>query len=132
MENKTRAKIMYGFAIVMLVMGLLFNYFNLGSSNFQIYGSVGNWLIYLGFVGLIIATVRAISRKRKTVDERMEFIATKSLRISFLFLIGLSFIVMIIDGIKTITISYHIFMSYLVSAMLMVYFIAYKILLKFY
>lgn len=132
MENKTRVMIMYAIALAMLILGLLLDYFKIGSPNFQIFGSVGNWLIYIGFVGLIIATVRLIfiSKKKKAVDERMEFVATKALRITFLSLIIGAFIIMIIDGIKTITISYHMFMSYLVCIILVIYFIAYKILLK--
>lgn len=134
MENKTRVTIMYAIALVALTLGLLFDYFKIGSPTFQIFGSVGNWLIYTGFIGLIIATVRLIfvSKKKKTIDERMEFVATKALRISFLSLIIGAFIIMIIDGIKTITIPYHIFMSYLVCGLLLIYIVAYKILLKFY
>ncbi|MBU1135913.1 MAG: hypothetical protein KJ559_00165 [Nanoarchaeota archaeon] len=133
MENKTRVTIMYAIALVAFILGLLFNYFKIGSPHFQTFGSVGNWLIYLGFVGLIIATVRLIFvSKKKTTDERMEFVATKALRISFLSLIIGAFIIMIIDGIKTITIPYHMFMSYLVCGLLLIYIIAYKILLKFY
>lgn len=134
MKNKTRVTIMYSIAVVWIMLGLLLNHFNLGSSDFQIYGSVGNWLIYIGFIGLIIATVRLIfiSKKRKTVDERMYFVAAKALRIAFLCLFIVAFIIMIIDGIKPITTPYHLFISYLVCIILIVYIISYKILLRFY
>ncbi|RLG25912.1 hypothetical protein DRN85_04465 [Methanosarcinales archaeon] len=131
-ESGTRAKLMYGIASSMLILGLLLNYFNLGTSNFAGFSSVGNWLIYLAFVGLMISTVIALSKKRRAVDERMEFISTKALRITFLSLFVASFIIMIIDGIKAITIPYHMFMSYLVCGLLIIYFITYKILLRFY
>jgi len=131
-ESGTRAKLMYGIASSMLILGLLLNYFNLGTSNFAGFSSVGNWLIYLAFVGLMISTVIALSKKRRAVDERMEFISTKALRITFLSLFVASFIIVIIDGIKAITIPYHMFMSYLVCGLLIIYFITYKILLRFY
>jgi len=131
-ESGTRAKLMYGIASSMLILGLLLNYFNLGTSNFAGFSSVGNWLIYLAFVGLMISTVIALSKKRRSVDERMEFISTKALRITFLSLFVASFIIVIIDGIKAITIPYHMFMSYLVCGLLIIYFITYKILLRFY
>ena len=125
---------MYSIALVWIMLGLLFNHFNLGVSNFQIYGSVGNWLVYIGFIGLIIATVKLIfiAKKRKTIDERMEFVATKANRVTFLCLIIAAFVIMIIDGIKPITMPYHLFMSYLVCGILIVYFISYKVLLRFY
>jgi O-antigen/teichoic acid export membrane protein len=123
---------MYAFALICIMAGLLFNYFNIGNSNFQIYGSVGNWLVNIGFVGLIIATVRLLARKKQNKgDERMEFVATKALRITFLFLIIGAFILIIFDGIKTITLPYHLFMSYLICVLLIIYFVTYKLLLRY-
>ncbi len=133
MENKTRAKISYGWGFILIIIGLILNYFNIGSPDFKIFGGIGNWLIYVGFIGLMIATVRALSRKReKKADERMEFVASKALRITFISLLLAAFAIMIIDGIKTITVSYHLFMSYLICSLLAVYFVAYRILLKVY
>ena len=133
MKNKTRATLMYTFALVMLILGLSFNYFNIGRADFQIYGSVGGFLIYIGFVGIIIATVRLlVPKKEKVVDERMEFVAAKSLRFTFLCFFILAFVIMIIDGIKPITMPYHLFMSYLVCVMLVISIISYKILLRLY
>jgi len=132
MKNKTRAKIMYGWAFVLILAGLILNHFNIGSPDFEIFGGVGNWLIYVGFVGLIIATVRLLTKKKqKKVDERMEFVTTKALRITFLFLLLAAFAIMILDGIKTITFPYHLSASYMICALLIVYFISYKILLKY-
>jgi len=131
MKNKTRVKMTYVWGFILILAGLLLNYFNVGNPNFKIFGGIGNWFIYIGFVGLIIATVRLLSRKKeRKIDERMEFVATKALRITFLFLILGTFIVMIIDGVKTINTPYHLFMSYMICLLLIVYFIAYKILLN--
>jgi len=116
----------------MLILGALINHFNLGAGNFYVYGSVGTYLIYLGFIGLIIATLTEIRRREKIVDERMQFIATKAMRTTFLCLIIIAFIIIIIDGLKPITMPYHLFMSYIVSGMLAIYYISYKILLRFY
>ena len=83
-------------------------------------------------MGLIVATLTEIWRKDKVVDERMQFVATKAMRVTFLCLIVAAFIIMIVDGIQQITLPYHLFMSYLVSGLLAVYYISYKILLKRY
>ncbi|MDD2778256.1 MAG: DUF2178 domain-containing protein, partial [Methanocellales archaeon] len=115
MKNKTRVTIMYSIALAWLGLGLLLNHFNLGSSGFQIYGSVGTWLIYVGFIGIIIATVRLlVHKKERVIDERMEFVAAKSLRFTFLCFFILAFAIMVVDGIKQIKTPYHLFMSYLV------------------
>ncbi|KON26726.1 hypothetical protein AC481_06630 [miscellaneous Crenarchaeota group archaeon SMTZ-80] len=132
MEKTRRRIIKYSFAFVMLILGALINHFNLGAGNFYVYGSVGTYLIYLGFIGLIIATLTEIRRREKIVDERMQFIATKAMRTTFLCLIIIAFIIIIIDGLKPITMPYHLFMSYIVSGMLAIYYISYKILLRFY
>jgi hypothetical protein len=89
MEKKTRVKLMYSIAAVFLALGLLLNYLNVGSPDFQIFGGVGNWLIYTGFISLMIATVRMLTTpmKQRVVDERMEFVAAKANRITFLALI---------------------------------------------
>ncbi|MDD2666051.1 MAG: hypothetical protein PHI74_02755 [Methanocellales archaeon] len=133
MKNKTRVTIMYSIALACIALGLLLNHFNLGSSDFQIYDSVGTWLIYVGFIGIIIATVRLlVHKKERVIDERMEFVAAKSLRFVFLCFFILAFAIMIADGIRPITTPYHLFMSYLVCIMLVIYMATYKTLLRFY
>ena len=132
-SKKDKITFMYMFAISIMVLGMLFNIFKLGRGAFSAFGSVGNWLIYIGFIGLIYATIRLIWQpKKRIIDERMEFVATKALRISFLVLVIFAFLIMIIDGIYRITMPYHLFMSYLVAGILAVYYIGYKILLKQY
>ncbi|MBN1502284.1 hypothetical protein JW930_01965 [Candidatus Woesearchaeota archaeon] len=131
MEKKKKATYMYFISIAWMILGMLLNYFKLGRDDYSSFGSVGNWLIYIGFVGLIIATVRAFISKKKLVDERMHFVAAKANRMTFLALVTAAFIIMIIDGIKPITMPYHLFMSYLICSILLIYFVVYRILLRF-
>lgn len=129
MEKKTRIKMMYGFAVIFLLVGSILKYFNIGSPDFTIAKSVGDWLIYIGFAEATIATIFVI-RKAKQVDERMKYFATKAQSISFLALILGAFVVIVIDGIQSIVIPYHIFMSYLICYVLLVYAVTYKILIR--
>jgi len=129
-RNKTQIAWRYGFALILIVAGLLTLHYDIGNE-FLGFSSVGTWLIYVGFVMLAIITLQLISNKKRVVDERMQFIASKAGRITFLAIILVSFIVMIIDGIKPITIPYSYFMSYFVCGIILVYVISYKILLKY-
>jgi hypothetical protein len=52
----------------------------------------------------------------------MQFVATKAMRLTFLCLIITAFIIMVIDGIRPIVIPYYMFMSYLISGLLAVYY----------
>jgi hypothetical protein len=122
----------YGFASALIVLGLILNYFNLGTHGLTVYGSVGIYLAYMGFMGLIVATLTEMWRKDKIVDERMQFVATKALRSTFLSLILAAFVITVVDGISPITMPYHLFMSYLVAGMLAVYYISYQALLRRY
>lgn len=123
---------LYVWAVGIILLGLLFNYFNIGKSSFAGFYSLGTWLIYTGFISFIIASFKSFSKRKRTVDERMLFVASKANRIVFLSLVIIAFIIMIIDGISPITMPYHLFMSYLISALLLVYIVSYKILLRFY
>jgi hypothetical protein len=129
MKNKTRLGLKYGFAVFLIIAGLILMYLKIGEE-FLGFSSVGSWLIYVGFVMLAIITLQLISNKKRIVDERMEFVATKAARITFLALIIFAFLIMIIDGIKPITMPYSYFMSYLISGIVFIYFISYQVLLK--
>jgi hypothetical protein len=129
MKNKTRLGLKYGFAVFLIIAGLILMYLKIGEE-FLGFSSVGSWLIYVGFVMLAIITLQLISNKKRIVDERMEFVATKAARITFLALIIFAFLIMIIDGIKPITMPYSYFMSYLLSGIVFIYFISYQVLLK--
>lgn len=132
MPRNRRRMMKYSFAFALLVLGLMVNYFNLGTQGFSVYGSVGSYLTYMGFMGLIIATLTEMWRKDKVVDERMQFVATKALRSTFLCLILLAFVIIVVDGISPITMPYHLFMSYLIAGLLATYYISYQVLLRQY
>ena len=131
MEKSKGTILRYGMSVLFLALGVLFNSFNVGSRNFLSFGSVGNWLIYIGFVSLMIVTIRTLSKKERKVDERNYFIAAKANRITFIMIILAAFIIMVCDGIKTITLSYHMFMSFFVCGIILAYFVSYKILEKY-
>jgi len=93
---------------------------------------VGNFLVYIGFVILLIILVRQISGKKKKTDERMEFVAAKASRIAMIFMILGAFAVMVLDGIQPITLPYYLFAGYSVCAILLVYMISYYVLMRRY
>jgi len=130
--RKKRRIMKYSFASALLVLGLALNYLKLGAHGFTVYGSVGTYLIYMGFMGLVVATLTDLWRKDRIVDERMQFVATKALRSTFLCLIAAAFVIMIVDGIFQITIPYHLFMSYFVAGILVAYYVSYQALLRLY
>jgi len=127
-----REMMKYSFSLGMIILGLIFNLLNIGINEFVGFNSVGSWLIYIGFLGIIIITFKLFINKKRVVDERMIFVANKAMRITFLFLVIFGFIIIVLDGIKSITVPYHLFMSYLICGLMLVYFISYKILLRFY
>lgn len=128
--GKKQAFSRYVFAIIVIGLGILLNFKNIGKE-FLGFPSVGSWLIYVGFAMLAIVTLSLITYRKKIIDERMEKIGYQSSRITFLLIIIAAFIVMIWDGIKTINIEYSLFMSYLISFIVLIYFISYKILERF-
>jgi uncharacterized protein YacL len=130
-KNKKQIAWRYGFGIVLVVVGLLFIRFYEGKE-FLGFSSVGSWMVYVGFLMLAVITLQLISNKKRIIDERMEFVATKAARLTFVGIILTAFIVMIADGIKTITIPYSYFMSYFVCGIVLFYFVSYKILLRYY
>ena len=127
-----RAMAKFAIALAWILLGLMLNHFGLGGNDFSIFGSVGTYLIYIGFLGLLISGLTEVWRREKVVDERMEFVASKAMKLTFVCFILVAFIIMVIDGIKPITLPYHLFISYLVCGILAAYYISYKILLRFY
>ncbi len=128
--NKKNYLWRYVFAVVLILAGLILSYLNIRKA-FLVFSSLGSWLIYIGFIMLAVITLQLISNKKRLVDERMQFIATKAARITFIGIILFSFIIIILDGIKSINIAYSYFMSYLICGILLLYLISYKILLRF-
>lgn len=132
MKNKIKKQHVgrYIFALAIILIGIVLEVYNIGNEFFS-FQSVGLWMIYVGFVMLVVITLQLIVNKKRVIDERMTWIAFKSSRITFVLLILGAFIIMIADGIKTITIPYHLFMGYAVAYMVLVYFISYKILERY-
>jgi len=128
--GKKQAIPRYIFAFIVIVAGIILEYIDI-EKEFLGFQSVGTWLIYVGFVMLAIITLSMISQKKKIVDERMEKIAYKSSRVTFLFVIIGAFVVMIWDGISKIEVSYSMFMSHMIAWIVLVYFVAYKILERY-
>ncbi len=120
----------YSFAIILIILGIILSYLNIGNE-FLGFSSVGFWLIYVGFIALAVVTLQLTLNKKRIVDERMEFVAIKAARITFIGIILFAFVIMIIDGIRPINIAYSYFMSYLICGIVLLYLISYKILLKF-
>lgn len=130
MNSKLKYNIVFSVALVFI--GLILESLRIGSDEFLGFTSLGQWLIYIGFVGIAILIIRSLPRKERKVDERMIFIANKANRITFLVIIMGSFLIMVWDGISKITITYSLFMSYFVCGIIATYVITYKVLLKYF
>jgi len=131
-QNKIRKRNLiwrYSFAVLLIIFGIVLSYFNT-SNEFLGFSSLSLWLIYVGFVMIVIITLQMLFKKKRIVDERMEFIAAKASRITYIFIILFAFVIMIVDGIKAIELPYSYFMSYLICAIMIVYLLAYKIIEK--
>ncbi|GEM_PF-3532789 len=100
----------YVFALAVVSLGVVFVCENVGSEFFG-FGSVGNWLIYVWFVMLAVISLQMIINKKRIVDERMMAMAFEASRITFVFVIFSAFVVIVLDGVKSIAIPYRLFMS---------------------
>jgi uncharacterized membrane protein len=120
----------YSFAFILVVAGIVFNYLGF-NQEFLGFGTVGNWLVFVGLIMFAVITLQFIKREKRIVDERMEKIGYKASRITFLFIIFGGFIIMVLDGISKIEVSYSIFMSNLIALVVLIYFVSYKILEKY-
>jgi len=103
-----------GFGILMIVLGIVLETYNVGGEDFLGFASVGNWLIYIGFLSIAVMILQSFEKKKRKTDERMYFVANKANRITFLVVIIASFAVIILDGISRITMPYSLFMSYFI------------------
>jgi len=128
MKNKQKTW-RYIFAVVVLAIGIILEYLKIGKE-FLGFSSVGTWLIYIGFVMIVIIRLQFIKNKKRIIDERMIKISYKATRITFVAIILVAFFIMILDGINPINLAYSMFMSYLICFMIITYFISYKILEK--
>ena len=119
------------FATILIVAGIMINLI-VAPEEFFGYNSVGTYLIFCGMLIMILALLRGFVLKPKKLDERMTYIALKSTRITFVIFALSAFILMIIDGIRPIAISYSMFLSYFVCFIILCNFIIYKLILKYY
>lgn len=116
------------FIIVLIVSGALLNQFNIGTNELFGYSTVGNYLIFIGFVMVLVTTITYFTKREKIIDERMEMLRNKTMTLTFTVFIFAAFALIIWDGIWPITMRYSIFISYAVCTMLLFYGIAYKVL----
>ena len=124
-------KYSYLFEIIIIILGLFFNYFNIGDNKLFGFSSAGNYLIYIGFIALMITTLQAISKKKRKVDERLMAAAMQSTRWTFVLIILAAFVIMVMDGISPISAPYSTFMSYFVCFIIFSNLIIYKLMLKY-
>ncbi len=116
------------FIIVLIVSGALLNQFNIGTNELFGYSTVGNYLIFIGFVMVLVTTITYFTKREKIIDERMEMLRNKTMTLTFTVFIFAAFALIIWDGIWPITMRYSMFISYAVCTMLLFYVIAYKVL----
>ena len=129
MEYKQKRTWAAVFGLVCLVAGIVLNALGVGSGSwFAGFGSVGNWLIYIGVVSFLVLVVRSFRKPRK-VDERMLHVANQAGRMTLVAFFVMSLAVMVWDGIAPITLPYRLFMSYLVCGVMLFYMGDYIILL---
>jgi len=130
MEKKTRRQISFLWAFGMILAGFLLNHFRIGMNEFVGYATVGTYLMYIGILGLVIIAIMPVINRNKIRDERMEFVAAKSLRITFLLIILGAFAVMVLDGIRPIAIPYSMFLAYAIMAVMLAHFVIYRLMLR--
>ncbi len=118
------------FAGILIISGILLNYFNLGKVEFFSYNSVGSYLIFCGFIVLITSIMIIFTKKNKIYDERNEKISIRAMSWVWFFLFFGGFIIMIIDGISPINIRISEFISYSICALLLIYSVFYYIYSK--
>lgn len=116
------------FIVILMMMGLLLNHYNIGTNELFGYSTVGNYLIYISFVMILVTSLIYFTKREKIIDERIEMLRYKAGTLTFTVFIFVAFAIIILDGIQPITIRYSMFISYAVCAILVFYVIAYKIL----
>jgi len=116
------------FALIFIVFGLFFENKGIGKDFLEPSWSLGSWLIFVGFLMIAIVIINSNRKTKKIVDERVQYIGMKASKITFLSLIIIAFFIMIIYGIKPIVIPYRLFLANLISGLVFIYFISYKII----
>ncbi|NYT04002.1 MAG: hypothetical protein GKC00_04770 [Candidatus Methanofastidiosa archaeon] len=116
------------FIAILMVLGITLNLYNIGSNEFFGQSTVGNYLIYIGFVMILVTSISYFKKREKIIDERIEMLRYKAGTMTFMAFIFVAFAIIILDGIQPITMRYSLFISYMVCAILVFYVIAYKVL----
>lgn len=127
-NTKKSMKINYAAAIGIILIGVLFQLFEVGGKDFAGFPSLGLWIIFTGFITTAIISMSLLSKKEKIVDERMEHIGYKASRVTTMLLILALFATMIIDGIYSISTPYYLYASFLVCFYIYSYILSYKII----
>ena len=73
------------FITVLIVSGALLNQFNVGTNELFGYSTVGNYLIFIGFVMVLVTTITYFTKREKIIDERMEMLRNKTMTLTFTF-----------------------------------------------
>lgn len=129
-NTRKQIKTKYAAAIGIIIIGILFQLFEIGGKEFAGFPSLGIWIIFTGAIIVFIVSLNLISKKEKIVDERMEHIGYKASRITTVVLILILFMTMVIDGVYTINLPYYLYASSLVCVYIFSYLISYKIIEK--
>ena len=116
------------FIAILMVLGITLNLYNIGSNEFFGQSTVGNYLIYIGFVMILVTSISYFKKREKIIDERIEMLRYKAGTMTFMVFIFVAFAIIVLDGIQPITMRYSLFISYMVCAILVFYVIAYKVL----
>jgi len=127
--EKRNIVLRYAFALVLIIGGILSEIFGIGQGFFAGFPSLGIWLVWAGFLMLMVVTLNLIVGKKRVIDERMEYVAAKASRLTFLAFVIIAFALMIADGVSPIGTPVHMLMAYLVGAMMLVYYAAYYLML---
>lgn len=125
--NAKKRKITLLFGLGFIIAGVLLNSAKIGTQEYLGFSSAGTWMMYIGFVTLLITAIKWKVKERK-VDERINYIAAKANRITFIAVMVAAFLVMVIDGVYPINMRYGMFMSYVVMFMIIIYSVSYKII----
>ncbi|MDY1591302.1 MAG: hypothetical protein RBS85_03960 [Methanofastidiosum sp.] len=126
----TKKGMMYRIVFIAVLMagGFLLNTYNIGTNELFGFSTVGNYLIYIGFVMILVTSIMYFTKREKIIDERIEMLRYRAGTLTYMVFIFVAFALIILDGIRPITMRYSLFISYAVCAVLLFYVITYKVL----
>jgi len=127
-NTQKNIKTKYAAAIGIILIGILFQIFEIGGNNFAGFPSLGMWIIFTGFITTAIISMNVFSKKEKIIDERMEHIGYKASRLTTLLLILALFATMVIDGIQPLNTRLYMYASFLISFYIFTYLLSYKLI----